>query len=124
MNRLFRRKEEGDAVWKLSSGRFGGLFILNDQEIQDRHSQLPGWDLVNVNGIRQLRRTYHFHDFQQALAFTNRVGQIAEQHNHHPTLLTTWGEVTVTWWTHSAKGLSPADFDLASETDGTYQKPV
>jgi 4a-hydroxytetrahydrobiopterin dehydratase len=53
----------------------------------------------------------------QALAFTNRVGAIAEAEGHHPALLTEWGNVAVTWRTHTIKGLHRNDFSMAAETD-------
>jgi 4a-hydroxytetrahydrobiopterin dehydratase len=60
---------------------------------------------------------FRFDDFAQALAFTNAVGELAEAENHHPALLTEWGRVTVTWWTHVSRGLSRNDFVMAAKTD-------
>lgn len=57
------------------------------------------------DGIMQLERVYKFKNFKQAIAFTNKVGDMAEDEGHHPGLLTEWGKVTVTWWSHSIKGL-------------------
>jgi 4a-hydroxytetrahydrobiopterin dehydratase len=82
--------------------------------------QLPGWELVEIDGIERLRRTFKFKDFAQALAFTVKVGALAEQEDHHPTLLTEWGRVTVTWWTHVIKGLHRNDFIMAARTDELY----
>lgn len=65
----------------------------------------------------QLERVFTFADFRQALAFTNRVGGLAETAGHHPALLTEWCKITVSWWTHKIKGLHRNDFILAARTD-------
>jgi 4a-hydroxytetrahydrobiopterin dehydratase len=83
-------------------------------------AELPGWEIVAEGGIQRLRRTFEFRDFKAALAFTNRVGAIAEADNHHPELLTEWGKVTVAWWTYTIKGLHVNDFILAAKTDQLY----
>lgn len=80
-------------------------------------AELPQWQIVERDGIMQLERVFTFRNFQQALAFTNRVGEIAEAAGHHPALLTEWGKVTVTWWSHELKGLHKNDFILAARTD-------
>jgi 4a-hydroxytetrahydrobiopterin dehydratase len=64
-----------------------------------------------------LEKVYAFPDFAKALAFTNRVGELAESENHHPAILTEWGRVTITWWTHKIKGLHRNDFIMAARTD-------
>ena len=64
-----------------------------------------------------LERLFHFPSFADALAFTNRVGAIAEDEGHHPALLTEWGQVTVTWWTHKIRGLHRNDFIMAAKTE-------
>lgn len=73
--------------------------------------------MIKVAGVSQIQRVYGFSDFEQALMFTNRVGAIAEAAGHHPALLTEWGKVTVTWWTHAIKGLHQNDFVMAAKTD-------
>ena len=57
------------------------------------------------------------HDFDEALAFTKQVAKLADKENHHPDLLTGWGKVRATWWTHKIKGLSMNDFIMAAKTD-------
>jgi 4a-hydroxytetrahydrobiopterin dehydratase len=64
-----------------------------------------------------LVRALSFPDFARALAFTNAVGALAEAENHHPALLTEWGRVTVSWWTHAIGGLHRNDFLMAAKTD-------
>ena len=58
-----------------------------------------------------------FKNFEQALQFTNKLGTVAEQQNHHPAILTEWGKVTVSWWTHKIGGLHKNDFIMAARTD-------
>ena len=95
---------------------------VSDAEIAEYKPQVPDWLVVEGDGVKKLQRTFKFPDFAQALAFTNRVGQLAEQENHHPSLLTEWGKVTVTWWTHKIRGLHRNDFIMAARTDEAYQK--
>lgn len=90
---------------------------LSDQEISALRARIPDWEIIDVDGIKRLRRIFTFNDFASALAFTNKVGAIAEAQGHHPALLTEWGKVTVQWWTHSAGGLDRVDFLMAEQTD-------
>jgi len=73
--------------------------------------------VVEREGVRRLERAFTFSDFAAALAFTNRVGAAAEAEGHHPALLTEWGRVTVTWWTHAIRGLHRNDFVMAAKTE-------
>ncbi|TPW09733.1 MAG: pterin-4-alpha-carbinolamine dehydratase [Halothiobacillaceae bacterium] len=75
------------------------------------------WALHRRRPRRSLSRTFIFPNFVEALAFTHKVGQLAEHEGHHPALLTEWGKVTVTWWTHKIKGLHVNDFVMAAKTD-------
>jgi len=84
------------------------------------HPQVPAWEIVERDGIKRLERVFTFDTFVQALAFTNKVGELAEEEGHHPALLTEWGKVTVTWWTHKIKGLHQNDFIMAAKTDQAY----
>ena len=90
---------------------------LTAEQISHYLTQVPGWQLVEVDGIPRLQRVFRFKNFAQALAFTNRVGALAEAADHHPSLLTEWGRVTVTWWTHVIKGLHKNDFIMAVRTN-------
>ncbi len=81
------------------------------------HMQVPDWALVERDGIQRLERVFDFPDFSGALTFTNAVGALAEEEGHHPALLTEWGNVTVTWWTHKIRGLHQNDFIMAAKTD-------
>ncbi len=90
---------------------------VTDDELETLRRDIPEWEMVERDGIKQLERVFKFRNFKQALAFTNRVGEIAEDAGHHPALLTEWGKVTVTWWSHEMKGLHKNDFILAARTD-------
>lgn len=86
-------------------------------EIRSLLEALPGWSILMRDGVAQLERKFEFADFKQALAFTNQVGELAEQEDHHPKLCTEWGSVVVTWWTHKINGLHRNDFLMAARTD-------
>jgi 4a-hydroxytetrahydrobiopterin dehydratase len=86
-------------------------------ELAELLPQVIDWRVIEVEGVSRLERTFRFPDFQQALAFTNAVGVIAEEEGHHPALMTEWGRVTVTWWTHKIRGLHRNDFIMAAKTD-------
>jgi len=95
----------------------GSLPPATAAEIETYRAQLPGWQLISPDGVSQIQRQYRFKNFVQALEFTNEVGAIAEAAGHHPALLTEWGKVTVTWWTHAIGGLHQNDFVMAAKTD-------
>jgi 4a-hydroxytetrahydrobiopterin dehydratase len=93
---------------------------LTDAQIGGLLPQVPEWEAVESEGIKRLKRVFKFGDFAQALAFTNKVGEQAEEEGHHPALLTEWGKVTVSWWTHKIGGLHQNDFIMAVRTDELY----
>ncbi|CEP35898.1 MULTISPECIES: 4a-hydroxytetrahydrobiopterin dehydratase [Halomonadaceae] len=90
---------------------------LSKDEAQERLKSLSQWQIVEHDGIMKLSRSFKFRDFVSALAFTQSVGDIAEQAGHHPVIVTEWGKATVTWWSHAIKGLHLNDFILAARTD-------
>ncbi|WP_434985459.1 4a-hydroxytetrahydrobiopterin dehydratase [Vreelandella zhaodongensis] len=95
----------------------GNATPLGHSECQHHLSALPEWQIVEHDGIMKLSRQFTFRNFADALAFTQRVGNIAEQAGHHPVIVTEWGKTTVTWWSHEIKGLHLNDFILAARTD-------
>jgi 4a-hydroxytetrahydrobiopterin dehydratase len=95
--------------------------ILSEEEITEFKQELPDWQIVDLNGTKRMKREFKFEDFAKALDFTNRVGEIAEEQNHHPVLMTEWGKVTVTWWTHEVEGLHKNDFVMAAKTNRLYE---
>lgn len=90
---------------------------LTHPEIERMLPQVPEWQLVTVANVPRLRRTFRFDDFVAALAFTQKVGELAEAEGHHPVLRTEWGKVRVEWWTHKIGGLHHNDFVMAAKTD-------
>ncbi len=90
---------------------------VTPEEIREFKPQIPDWDIIDVDGVQRLVRTYKFSNFREALAFTGKVGEIAEAQGHHPTIVTEWGKVTVTWWSRKIKGLHESDFIMAARTD-------
>lgn len=97
-----------------------GAPTITDDEIKELKPQIPDWEMTEVKGIPRLKRTFTFPDFKSALAFTNKVGDIAEDVGHHPLITLEWGKVTVSWWSHKIKGLHRTDFVLAARTDKAY----
>ena len=87
------------------------------REIEEFSRMIPEWKIVEREGIHRLERDFRFPDFGGALAFANCVAEAAEREGHHPEILTRWGGVTVTWWSHKIKGLHRNDFIMAAKTD-------
>lgn len=87
------------------------------EEIDEYMPQIPDWEIVQVDGVDRLQRRYKFKNFVQALEFANKVGEIAEEQDHHPAILVEYGKVTLTWWTHKIKGLHVNDFIMAARSD-------
>ena len=90
---------------------------VTDDEISVLHPQIPEWQVKEVDGVKRLERVFKFKNFVQALEFTNKVGTIAEEEDHHPLIVTEYGKTTVIWWTHKIKGLHKNDFIMAAKTD-------
>jgi len=94
---------------------------VTETEIAEFLPQTPEWEIVERQNIERLERIFKFDDFPHALAFTKSVGELANAEGHHPALLTEWGRVTVTWWTHKIRGLHCNDFIAAAKTDQLYE---
>jgi len=90
---------------------------LTATEIADSMPQVPDWSVISEDGMSRLNREFEFDDFNTALSFTNRIGLLAEEADHHPRLVTEWGRVTVTWWSHSEGGMVAADIEMAKKVD-------
>jgi len=94
---------------------------MTKDEIAKLLKSIPNWNIVKVDGVPQLKRGFKFKNFVEALAFANKIGEIAEEQGHHPLIELTWGRVTVTWWTHDIQGLHLNDFIMAAKTSEAYQ---
>ena len=79
--------------------------------------RLPGWTIQREDGVPVLTRTIEVKNFVAALELANRIGELAEQENHHPRLVIEWGRLVVSWWTHAIGGLHMNDFVMAARTD-------
>jgi len=86
---------------------------LNKVEAEVLLKQVPNWSLSD--DAKKILRTFKFKDFAEALAFTNKVGSIAESEGHHPDIELGWGRVGITLTTHAIKGLSENDFIVAAK---------
>jgi 4a-hydroxytetrahydrobiopterin dehydratase len=81
---------------------------------------VPEWQVREVGQVKRLERVFKLKDFVEALAFTNKIGTLAEAEGHHPLIVTEYGRVTVNWWTHKIQGLHQNDFIMAAKTDKLY----
>jgi 4a-hydroxytetrahydrobiopterin dehydratase len=103
---------------ELTPPRGEGQKALEGQALTDLYDLLGNdWVLVDDH---HLEKMYVFKDFQEALDFTNKIGTLAEEVDHHPELCLTWGKVIITIWTHSIGGLSEADFIFSAKADELY----
>lgn len=93
---------------------------VNEKECQQFMAEIPEWTVKTRENITILERVFKLKNYKQALAFTNKIAELAEVEKHHPEILLEWGKVTVTWWTHTANGLHKNDFICAAKTDVLY----
>jgi len=93
----------------------GGVPPLKGEELDALQEKLGnGWQIINEH---HLEKEYIFADFRQALDFTVKVGEVAENQDHHPDIYLAWGKVKLTIWTHKIDGLTESDFILAAKAD-------
>jgi 4a-hydroxytetrahydrobiopterin dehydratase len=93
----------------------GGTPPLKGKELDSLARQLGhDWKVI---GEHQLEKEFKFKNFAQALEFTNRIGAVAEEQDHHPDIFLAWGKVGVTLWTHSIDGLAEGDFVMAAKIE-------
>ncbi len=99
-----------------------GAPTVTEEEIAAYRPQVPAWELIEPDGVKQLQRVFTFRTFAEALDFTQKVGELAESEGHHPAILTEWGKCTIRWWTHKIRGLHRNDFIMAAKTDDLYDQ--
>ena len=97
----------------------GGVAALLIREAEELLTQTPGWELKD--DAHHLYNRFEFDNFLESLSFVNKVGQLAEAEGHHPRIVTEWGNVTISWWTHKIRGLHRNDFIMAAKTDRLYE---
>ena len=95
----------------------GGVPPLGAEEIAPLLAQLEGWQVVEQH---HLTKEYVFPNFAEALAFVNRVGDLAETVGHHPDIFLAWGKVRMDIWTHKINGLSESDFVFSAKADRLF----
>jgi 4a-hydroxytetrahydrobiopterin dehydratase len=87
--------------------------VLTDEQIQDALIDLPEWERDGV----KIRKTYVYPTFRDAIAFVNRVADVAEKFNHHPLIDVNFKKVMITLWTHKCHAITKADMVLAAEIE-------
>lgn len=95
--------------------------MLSQDAVAEYLARLSGWLIILKDGEPRLEKSYTFKDFDQAVNFTDQVAKLAKEEDHHPAILTEWGKVAVTWWTHKIRGLHQNDFIMAAKTEKLYQ---
>ena len=91
-------------------------------EINEFLSGNSDWQLIESDAIKKIERTYKFKNFKDALEFTNLVGELAEIEGHHPQIVTEWGSVLVSWWSHKINNIHLNDLILAARCDERFRK--
>ena len=98
----------------------GGIPPMEQPRVGEMLAELDGgWQL---NDLGHLERTYTFKDFADAMAFANKVADIAEEEGHHPDLHIAWGKCKIEIWTHKISGLTESDFFLAAKADRALER--
>ena len=93
----------------------GGVPPLKGDALKKLAAELDNqWQVVQEH---HLEKEFNFKDFREALDFTNRIGELAEQQNHHPDIYLAWGKVKTTLWTHKIDGLTESDFVMAAKIE-------
>jgi 4a-hydroxytetrahydrobiopterin dehydratase len=109
-----------DTLAQMQCARSAGEAPLSGAQVVPLHRAMPDWHVVTADGICSLQRDFACDAFEEALTFTDQVGAVAEAELHLPAIVTEWGHVRVSWWTHSLNGLHRNDFIMAARTDLLY----
>ena len=105
----------------------GGVPPLTREQLAPLLAQIdPAWEVLETlserhGRVAKLSREYKFKDFQEAMAFAARVGEIAEEQQHHPDLYVAWGKARVEIWTHKIGGLTESDVIFAAKCDAALR---
>ncbi len=91
---------------------------LTDEAINSHLSDLPGWRYAD----NKISRVFDNPSYTAGLSFVQHIGELAEQHDHHPDITLTWPTTTVTYWTHTANGVTQKDIDAAKQVSLLYQQ--
>ena len=90
---------------------------VTDDELPNLLKQIPDWQPITTGSVLKLNKVFNFENYAEAISFTNKIAELAEEEDHHPAILLEWGKVEVTWWTHKIGGLHKNDFIAAAKTD-------
>ena len=90
-------------------------------EIATLQPQIPLWKIKTENKVPKLERVFKISNYTSGLSFTQNIGELADEEGHHPRIVTEWGKVTVTWWTHAINDLHRNDFIMAAKTDRLFE---
>jgi|TARA_Y100000310_G_scaffold224384_1_gene226200 4a-hydroxytetrahydrobiopterin dehydratase len=97
----------------------GGVPPLKGAELDQLRDQIDdGWEIIDEH---HLSRSFKFKNFAAALGYVNRVGEMADEQQHHPDIYLAWGKVRVEVWTHKIDGLTESDFIFAARADQLVQ---
>ncbi len=97
-----------------------GSPVLTGDELAEALPELPGWGVVERDGVRALHKRYAFHSFTDGLVFANAVGQAADEEDHHPRIVVEYRWVEVSWTSHAIHDLHRNDVVMAAKTDTLY----
>jgi 4a-hydroxytetrahydrobiopterin dehydratase len=94
-----------------------GAPVVTEEQANELIVNIPSWKRLFHDGVDKLMREFYFVEFKDAFDFTYKIASLAEREQHHPTIITEWGKVTIYWWTHKINGLHVNDFIMAAKTD-------
>lgn len=94
---------------------------MEEAEVAEFLPQVPAWEVVEINSVPRLRRTFTFKGWLPAVEFVRHLATAAEENDHHPQIRLEWGKVQVNWWTHKIRGLHKNDFIMAAKTDTIWK---
>lgn len=100
----------------------GDVPSLREDEIKELRLATPMWEMADRMGEKLIRRVFNFEKYEDGLVFASRVGTLAVEQDHHPTIIIAYKQVTLEWNTHSIKGLCRNDFIMAAKSDEIYLK--
>jgi 4a-hydroxytetrahydrobiopterin dehydratase len=100
----------------------GDVPKLSDDEIKELHMNAPMWEVADAEDGKQLQRTFDFDRYPDGVIFASRIGRLAQEQDHHPTITIGYKKVKLEWNTHAIKGLHRNDFIMAAKSDEAYLK--
>ena len=99
----------------------GGVLPFDISEIHKYQKKIDGWSVKkNEKKIYFLEKNFKFNNFAESQNFINKVGEVAENENHHPDISFGWGYTKIIITTHAIEGLSENDFILAAKIDHLF----